>query len=151
MSDLYQLGRRLAELGYQGMGADELGLTPGEFLVLRDLFMNGPSAIRDTMNRTGLAQSRVSTSVAKLHDLGWVDVGADPNDGRKTIARVTEDVKRQGNRRRARPAADVLAVALPEVEPAEREALSRALERLHELLVLAHTDTPVQTLASEQA
>ena len=28
MSDLYQLGRRLTELAYQGMGGSELDLTP---------------------------------------------------------------------------------------------------------------------------
>src|SRR5262249_1280131 len=61
MSDLYQLGRRLAEIALADMGAGELDLTPGEFLVLQDLFLNGQSAIGDIAARTGLAQSRVST------------------------------------------------------------------------------------------
>jgi MarR family 2-MHQ and catechol resistance regulon transcriptional repressor len=118
------------------MGTDELGLTPSEFLVLQDLFMNGQSSISDTVHRTGLAQSRVSTSVARFVERGWVTTAPDPNDGRKTIAQVTDAVRRQGNRRRARVADDALATALPRtVTPRERASLLRALNRLHELLV----------------
>jgi DNA-binding MarR family transcriptional regulator len=131
------------------MGGSELDLTPSEFLVLRDLFMNGRSSISDTVSRTGLAQSKVSTSVAKLRDRGWVTTGPDPYDGRKTLAAVTEDVKLRGDRRRARSATDALDLALAEADPAERRQLAAALERLHQLLV---GDQPgeVRTLASEQ-
>jgi MarR family 2-MHQ and catechol resistance regulon transcriptional repressor len=135
ISDLYQLGRRLTELAYQGMGGAELDLTPSEFLVLRDLFMNGRSSITDTVNRTGLAQSKVSVSVAKLRDRGWVNTSPDPDDGRKTLAEVTEAVKLEGDRRRARSAEDALDLVLAGAERGERLELAGALERLHELLV----------------
>ena len=148
MSDLYQLGRRLTELAYQGMGGSELDLTASEFLVLRDLFMNGRSSITDTVNRTGLAQSKVSTSVAKFRDRGWVETSPDPNDGRKTLAAVTNAVKLEGDRRRARTAQDALDLVLAEAEPAERQQLATALERLHELLVGDHAGE-VRTLPSE--
>jgi MarR family 2-MHQ and catechol resistance regulon transcriptional repressor len=149
MSDLYQLGRRLTELAYQGMGGAELDLTPSEFLVLRDLFMNGQSSITDTVNRTGLAQSKVSTSVAKFRDRGWVTISTDPNDGRKTLAAVTEDVQLQGNRRRLRRAQNALDSVLADATPDERAQLTASLERLHELLV---RDSPgeIQALASER-
>ena len=148
MTNLYQLGRRLTDLAYQGMGGSELDLTPSEFLVLRDLFMNGRSSISDTVGRTGLAQSKVSTSVAKLRDRGWVDTGPDPQDGRKTLAAVTDAVKLEGDRRRARTAQDALDLVLAEAEPAERQQLATALERLHELLVGDHPGE-VRTLPSE--
>ena len=136
MSQLYQLGRRLSEMALREMGADELGLTPSEFLVLQDLFMNGQSSISETVHRTGLAQSRVSTSVARFVERGWVTTAPDPDDGRKTLAQVTDAVRRQGNRRRARVAGDALATALPRtVTSRERASLLRALNRLHELLV----------------
>lgn len=136
MSQLYQLGRRLSEMALREMGADELGLTPSEFLVLQDLFMNGQSSISETVHRTGLAQSRVSTSVARFVERGWVTTAPDPDDGRKTLAQVTDTVRRQGNRRRARVADDALATALPStVTSRERASLLRALNRLHELLV----------------
>jgi MarR family 2-MHQ and catechol resistance regulon transcriptional repressor len=149
MSDLYQLGRRLTELAYQGMGGSELDLTPSEFLVLRDLFMNGQSSISDTVARTGLAQSKVSTSVAKFRDRGWVTTGPDPQDGRKTLAAVTEAVKLEGDRRRARSARDALDLVLAGAEPGERPQLAGALERLHQLLV---TDQggELRTLPSER-
>ena len=136
MSQLYQLGRRLSEIALREMGADELGLTPSEFLVLQDLFMNGQSSISETVHRTGLAQSRVSTSVARFVERGWVTTAPDPDDGRKTLAQVTDAVRRQGNRRRARVADDALATALPStVTSRELASLLRALNRLHELLV----------------
>jgi len=137
MSQLYQLGRRLSAIALREMGVDELGLTPSEFLVLQDLFMNGQSSISDTVHRTGLAQSRVSTSVARFVDRGWVTTAPDPNDGRKTLAQVTDAVRKQGNRRRAGGGDDALAAALPSTVTArERAGLLRALNRLHELLVI---------------
>jgi DNA-binding MarR family transcriptional regulator len=148
LSDLYQLGRQLTELAYQGMGGAELDLTPSEFLVLRDLFMNGRSSITDTVRRTGLAQSKVSTSVAKFRDRGWVTTTPDPGDGRKTLAGVTEQVKLEGDRRRARPV-DPLNLVLADADPAERAQLAGALERLHELLV-GHQPREVRTLPSER-
>lgn len=150
LSDLYQLGRSLSELAYQGMGASGLDLTPSEFLVLRDLFMNGESSITDTVRRTGLAQSKVSTSVAKLRDRGWVETGPDPGDGRKTLAAVTAAVKLEGDRRRGRRAEDALDRVLAAAEPAERRQLVESLERLHALLVRDHLGE-IRTLASEEA
>jgi len=136
MSELYQLGRRLSDLALEQMGASELGLTPSEFLVLQDLFMNGQSSISDTVHRTGLAQSRVSTSVARFVERGWASTTTDPHDGRRTLAQVTDTVRKQGDRRRARGADDALAVALPDtVNARERATLLKALQRLHELLV----------------
>jgi MarR family 2-MHQ and catechol resistance regulon transcriptional repressor len=151
MSDLYQLGRRLTELAYQGMGADRLGLTPSEFLVLRDLYMNGESAIGDVVGRTGLAQSRVSTAVATLRDRGWVATKADPADGRKTLAGVTDSVRVEGDSRRAGGADPVLAAVLADAEPGERAQLAAALARLHELLVAPQRGAPVRTLRSGAA
>jgi MarR family 2-MHQ and catechol resistance regulon transcriptional repressor len=149
MSELYQLGRRLSDLAYQGMGGSELHLTPSEFLVLRDLFMNGESSISDTVARTGLAQSKVSTSVAKFRDRGWVTTRPDPLDGRKTLAAVTAAVKLEGDRRRARSARDALDLVLAGAEPGERPQLAGALERLHQLLVTDQAGE-LRTLPSER-
>ena len=149
MSDLYQLGRRLTELAYQGMGADRLGLTPSEFLVLRDLFMNGESSIGEVVGRTGLAQSRVSTAVATLRGRGWVTTKADPADGRRTLAGVTDAVRAEGDSRRAGSAETALAAVLADAEPGERAQLAAALARLHELLVAPQQRAPVRTLPSE--
>ncbi|MFE6161355.1 hypothetical protein ACFQ7F_20875 [Streptomyces sp. NPDC056486] len=44
----------------------------------RDLFLNGRSAVGDIAKRSGLAQSRVSTSVRALVGRSWVATAADP-------------------------------------------------------------------------
>jgi len=150
MSDLYQLGRRLTELAYEGMGAGELEISPSEFLVLRDLYMNGESSIGETVDRTGLAQSRVSTSVTNLRERGWVETGPDPTDKRKTLARVTKQVKLQGDRRRGQSATEALYLVLADAKPAERAELTKALRRLHQLLVEPHTGEHVRVLGSEK-
>lgn len=137
MSDLYQLGRRLAELALTDMGADELGLTTGEFLVLQDLFLNGRSPVGEIARRTGLAQSRVSTAVRTLTDRGFVATEADPADKRRTLVDLTPDVRAAGQKRRAARADRTIGTALAAagVEVAELDQLTAALARLHELLV----------------
>jgi DNA-binding MarR family transcriptional regulator len=150
MSELYQLGRRLTELAFQGMGGGQLEISPSEFLVLRDLYVNGESSISQTVERTGLAQSRVSTSVANLRELGWVETGPDPDDGRKTLARVTKKMRLEGERRRGQPATAALDKVLADAKPSERAQLAKSLERLHELLVEPHTGEHRRVLASEK-
>jgi DNA-binding MarR family transcriptional regulator len=135
MTDLYQLGRRLAEIALADMGAGELDLAPGEFLVLQDLFLHGRSPIRDIAARTGLAQSRVSTSVRAFTDRGWAVTSADPDDGRKTLVDLTEEVRAAGAQRRSSRAEGSLAAALAAAGPAERDSLIAALGRLYQLLV----------------
>jgi DNA-binding MarR family transcriptional regulator len=135
MADLYQLGRRLAEIALADMGAGELDLTPGEFLVLQDLFLHGRSPIRDIAARTGLAQSRVSTSVRGFTDRRWVVTSADPTDGRKTLVDLTAEVRAAGAQRRSSRAEGSLAAALAAASPVERDSLIAALGRLYQLLV----------------
>jgi MarR family 2-MHQ and catechol resistance regulon transcriptional repressor len=138
MSDLYQLGRRLTEIANRGMGAPELDISPSEFMVLRDLVMNGRSSITDSVGRTGLAQSRVSTSVKALAERGWVVTLSDPDDGRRTLAEVTPEVAAEAARRRGLDATDALDLVLAPCPPEERAQLAGALRRLHQLLVAAN-------------
>jgi len=135
MSDLYQLGRRLTDIANQGMGTPELDISPSEFLVLRDLVLNGRSSITDTVGRTGLAQSRVSTSVKALAGRGWVVTRSDPGDGRRTLAEVSPEVAAEARIRRGRDATDALDLVLTGCPPDERARLADALVRLHALLV----------------
>lgn len=138
MSDLYQLGRRLAEIALEDMGADAPDIAPGEFLVLQDLFLNGRSAVGDVAKRTGLAQSRVSTSVRALADRSWVATAADPADRRKTLVDLTEAIRNASEQRRAGRADEALTNALAGADDKERATLIAALGRLHQLLVADH-------------
>ncbi|KZM72701.1 MarR family winged helix-turn-helix transcriptional regulator [Nocardia terpenica] len=130
-----QLGRRPAEIALAEIGADEFGLAPAQFLVLQDLFLNGHSSISEIAGRAGLAQSRVSTSAREFVDRGWARTTADPADGRKTLAELTDEVKAAGAQRRVDRADLTLAQALSGVTAVERHELIQALDRLHRLLV----------------
>ena len=148
MTELYQLGRRLAEIAMASMSASQVDLAPGEVFVLQDLFQHGRSPIGDIAARTGLAQSRVSTSVRGFTERGWAVTSADPADGRKTLVDLTQEVRAAGAQRRQARAEDSLAAELADVGPAERDALIAALGRLHQLLVAGQ---PPQTFPAPPA
>ncbi len=137
MHQLYQLGRTLIDAAQRARGATESGMSQSEFLVLRDLFINGQSSISEIVARTDLAQSRVSTCVQNLVERDWVMTATDPADGRKTLAQVTDRVKAEGMRRRTQDAQDALAPLLADCSPKDRRAITHALERLYELAVNA--------------
>jgi DNA-binding MarR family transcriptional regulator len=127
-------------------------MSPSEFLVLRDLFLNGPSSISEIVARTELAQSRVSVCIKKHVNRGWVATTTDQADGRKTIAQVTDRVKSEGMKRRNRNARDALAPLLAGAAPEERTSINAALQRLYELAVDARDETlrPQHLEAPEQ-
>jgi DNA-binding MarR family transcriptional regulator len=116
-------------------------MSASEFVVLRDLFLNGQSSISEIVARTDIAQSRVSICIKQLVARGWVLTTTDPADGRKTLASVTERVKDEGPRRRAMNAEDALAPLLTKCSAKERRAITDALERLYELAVDAGDET----------
>jgi DNA-binding MarR family transcriptional regulator len=88
--------------------------------------------------------------VQNLRERGWVETGPDPSDKRKTLARVTNQVKLQGDRRRGRSASDAIDLVLADAKPSERAQLAKALGRLHQLLVEPHAGDQVRALASER-
>jgi DNA-binding MarR family transcriptional regulator len=138
---LYQLGRTLIDAAQRAQGASETGMSPSEFLVLRDLFINGPSSISEIVARTELAQSRVSICIQNHVKRGWVTTTTDQADGRRTIAQVTNRVKSEGMKRRNRNAQDALAPLLDGASAKDRESISTALQRLYELAVDAKDET----------
>src|SRR5580693_7809367 len=60
-------------------------LPTGPSLVLRDVFAHPGSSITDITARTGLPQSYVSESVARLRSQGILETSADPADRRRTL------------------------------------------------------------------
>jgi DNA-binding transcriptional ArsR family regulator len=90
--DLIMLGRQLTKIGEEALrGSAHQGMPAGPSLVLRDVFAHPDSSITDVTARTGLPQSYVSESVARLRDQGIVETLADPADGRRTLVRVTAE------------------------------------------------------------
>jgi DNA-binding MarR family transcriptional regulator len=132
-NDLYVLGRTLTDVAFRATRAAEQGLTPSEYAVLHDVFDNGPTSIGAIVARTGLAQSRVSMTVQLLAGRGWMLIGSDPADRRKTIVEVTDKVRDEGRRIRQIDIGTALAPLLDGCDAADRALAIEALERLTKL------------------
>jgi DNA-binding transcriptional ArsR family regulator len=157
--DLIVLGRQLTKIGEEVLrgsgdpaGQDAGGhgerpaeasgrprqapfLPAGPSLVLRDVFAHPGSSITGITARTGLPQSYVSESVARLRSQGIVETSADPADGRRTLVRVSAGHPRTVAAKGSAPVDGALAAALgePDGGPAVAEivaTLSALAERL---------------------
>ena len=157
--DLIVLGRQLTKIGEEVLrgsgdpaGQDAGGhgerpaqasgrprqasfLPTGPSLVLRDVFAHPGSSITDITARTGLPQSYVSESVARLRSRGILETSADPADGRRTLVRVSAGHPRTVAVKGSAPVDGALAAALgePDGGPAVAEivaTLSALAERL---------------------
>jgi DNA-binding MarR family transcriptional regulator len=129
--DLIVLGRQLTKIGEEvlrgspgsaGKGVDGRGeqaeayMPTGASLVLRDVFVHPDSSITDITARTGLPQSYVSESVARLRGQGILETSPDPGDGRRTLVRVSAQHPRTVAAKGAASVDGALAAALGEAE-----------------------------------
>lgn len=125
------LGRQLVKIGEEAMrGGHAPPLPPGHALVLRDVLTHPDSPITDITARTGLAQSIVSKAIARFRADGVVQIGSDPADGRRTLARVSSQHLRTVAGKGATPADSALAAALGETDP---EAIAQIIAVLDDL------------------
>jgi len=132
---LILLGRRLMKLGEDALrGPRGTALPAGPALVLRDVFANPDSSIAQITARTGLPQSYVSESVARLRDQGLVETAADPSDGRRTLVRVSAAHPRRVVREGALPVDGILTKALGGAEAKSVRKIIRSLEAAAERL-----------------
>jgi DNA-binding MarR family transcriptional regulator len=93
--DLFRLGRQLTRIAEEAMqSADRPRTPPGVRLILMDIHAEPGSSIGQISARTGLPQSYVSESVARLREQGVLDTSADPADGRRTLVRVDPAIPR---------------------------------------------------------
>ena len=100
--DLHLLGSRLMKIGEGAMRGTEAPAIPsGLRLIVTDIAENAGSSIGEIAARTGLPQSYVSTSVARLRDRTAVETAGDPKDGRRTLVRLTESIPARAARRGA--------------------------------------------------
>jgi DNA-binding MarR family transcriptional regulator len=129
--ELIMLGRKLTKIGEEAMrGGQAPPLPAGHAMVLRDVLAHPGSSITDITARTGLAQSIVSKAISRFQDQGIVEVGADPTDGRRTLARVTTSHLGEVKRKSAAAADGVLAATLGEADPAAMAEIISSLEAL---------------------
>lgn len=137
--ELYLLGRKLMKIAESALpGPAAGGPSPATArLVVLDIAENPGTSIGEVATRTGFPQSQVSTSVARLRDLGVVQTSVDPVDSRRTLVRLTEAAHE-----RARRASGTigsldapLAAALGDGEAASLAEVTAALEMLAERLI----------------
>ncbi len=88
---LFLLGRVLMRMGQEALPTIGLNLSPvgvrSSMVVAADIDEHPGTSVREIAERTGLVQSLVSASVARLRDAGVVVTETDPNDRRRTLAR----------------------------------------------------------------
>lgn len=132
---LYRLGKRLVDLSREvTTGAAPSPLTPAEVTLLEHALRHPDSTVRDLQAASGLAQSHVSTTVARLRDRGLVQTSSNPDDRRTTVVRLTPKARAAIRRRATTDATAALHAATGSAAAARRaEAL---LTELAELLRL---------------
>ncbi|MBM7775373.1 DNA-binding transcriptional ArsR family regulator [Actinokineospora baliensis] len=125
--ELFRLGRALARLGERAIppsGFHDLPVRVRSVLV--DVFEHPDSSIQDITARTGLPQSHVSASVARLREVGVLTTSQDPTDRRRTLVRRARGVP-------TRVHAPVDAVITERVGPERAQEAMAALETLARL------------------
>ncbi len=117
--ELFRLGRRLMKLGVRALPPSEFRALPTSVrIVLVDVFEHPDGTIGQIVERTGFPQSHVSSSVARLRDLGMLVTTVDPEDRRRTLVAPSP-------KHRDRPA-----LAEHEHEPVDAIVTAALVERL---------------------
>ncbi|WP_129261672.1 MarR family winged helix-turn-helix transcriptional regulator [Streptomyces sp. M3] len=134
--ELFLLGRTLMKIGETAMPEPEGGSgryggsTRVVLIVASDVAAHPDSAVGEIASRTGLPQSQVSTSVARLKEAGAVVTAPDPADRRRLLVRQTPEPSARVTEVRASTIEDALAAALEDSTPEDRREVTHALEVL---------------------
>jgi MarR family 2-MHQ and catechol resistance regulon transcriptional repressor len=134
IADLIWLGQRLADAGREELRSYASEAPAAELILMGDLLDHPPSTISALAERTGYAQSRVSTAVSSMVERGWAQTGSDPSDGRRTLVYIPDDVRRNAEVFRSNSEAHRLDHLLAGRSPARRKAIIAALEELLDAL-----------------
>jgi DNA-binding MarR family transcriptional regulator len=144
--DLIMLGRQLTRIGEGVLRGTDAPSRPARFmpagpsLVLQDVYAHPDSPISDITARTGLPQSYVSESVARLREQGMAETSADPADGRRTLVRVPARHSRTVVTKGSAPVDAALAAALG--EPAGGTAVAQVIDTLSALAARLRPEPP---------
>jgi DNA-binding MarR family transcriptional regulator len=88
--ELFILSRRLMKVAEDHLPMGPKGRpNTSTRVILIDIASNSGTSISEIVVRTGYPQSLVSSTVAKLKDIGVVDTVADPVDRRRTLVTAT--------------------------------------------------------------
>lgn len=130
---LFLLSRRLMQIAESVL--PELRAATSLRFVALDVGYHPNSSISEITERTGLPQSLVSMSVAKLRDLGVVQTEPDPADRRRTLVQPTEVMETRAQRAGGTSIEAALSEALAVDDHSEVADALSALDLLARLLV----------------
>lgn len=135
--EVYLLGRKLMKIaeGTFPAGPDRSALPASVRMVLVDVSEHPQSSISEITARTGFPQSHVSASVARLREQGVLETWSDPADGRRTLVKLSDEVRALRRRSRPMPIDGALTAELGSSDPAELQTVMEALEILGERLI----------------
>ncbi|SNT61831.1 DNA-binding transcriptional regulator, MarR family [Asanoa hainanensis] len=136
--EIILLGRTLMKIGEQALPAPEDG-TPlgGErtvVIVMSDIFENPGTTVGEVARRTGLPQSAVSGSVARLRSVGSVISEPDPRDRRRQLLARNPDLTARRRTVATTTVDEAVAAALGQHTPTDLTTVLSALETLGEWL-----------------
>lgn len=133
--ELTALGRRLIELARSRLvDPDDPALSPAESAVLSDVLRNPGTTAGQIAGRVGFAQSRVSTALAALRQLGVVRTEPSPADRRASLVHVVDEATEEIRRRVGRSIDADLTAVLAKQGAEGADTLLAALETLHRAL-----------------
>lgn len=103
----------------------DLGLTPTQMRILRELATHGPMRVGALAKAVGVSQPTTTDAFEALRRKGLAEKRPDPSDGRAVAATITTDGRRRLTRAGDLP--DALLDAIAEVDEADRGAFARGL------------------------
>ena len=112
--------------------ADAAGLTPARVSALLNVERHGPMRLAQLAGAEGLNPTMLSRMVGDLVDAGLLERASDVEDRRSAWVSATDAGRRLADRMRRQRTAAVEA-GLAALEPADREAIERALPALEAL------------------
>ena len=134
--ELHRLARVLRQAATAATASPSQGpVSAGDLAIVEDVAHNRGTSIGEIAQRTGLAQSLVSTTVAKLRDAGMVDVETDPADRRRARIGVSAAARKLFAARATRPIEPGIRQALPDATGEELAHVDQLLDELAGILL----------------
>jgi DNA-binding MarR family transcriptional regulator len=129
---LHKVARLLREVALDATAdPGETPVSAGDVAIAEDITHHERASVGEIAARTGLAQSLVSRTVAKLHDAGVVVTERDLDDGRRVLISIAPGIRTGLFRSRARrPVEPALRSRYPDFSEAQ---IARAVTLLTEL------------------
>ncbi len=109
-------------------GPDARQVPTGLRLIVIDVGEHPDSSIGEIAARTGLPQSHVSQSVARLRARGALETTSDPRDGRRTLVRMAPGIAERATRFGSVPVDAALGEAMDVTDPGALAELVAGLE-----------------------